>query len=242
MTSAGEHDHAAEREAVLEAVAGAHAVEPRLALAHEVACRTRGRRARARAPACRRSPAASPPIIECSCHSRPRSSMPDSDTRRDQQADEHQQQAGELEEVGRREQQHEADVPPRVAQAGELGLAAPRVVGDRDLVDLQLAPQRVDHHLGGELHAGGLQAHPLVGVARKARMPQWESQTLVRKAAAACRRGSGCRSSGATRASRPAGCFPRAGAHDHVGARRERLTTNRGMAEVVASSASPITM
>ncbi len=45
-------------------------------------------------------------------------------------------------------------MPPAVAEARELRLAAARVVLDRELADLKLLLGGADHHLGGELHAG----------------------------------------------------------------------------------------
>ena len=71
--------------------------------------------------------------------------------------------------------QQEAQVAPPVAEAGELGFPAARVVLDRQLLDGQVLLGRADDHLRGELHAGGAQveagqhvaadgAHAAVGV------------------------------------------------------------------------------
>ncbi len=76
--------------------------------------------------------------------------------------------------VGRVDEQ-EPQVPPAVAEARELRLAAARVVLDRELADVELLLRGPDHHLGGELHPGRAQveprqhvaaqrAHPAVGV------------------------------------------------------------------------------
>jgi hypothetical protein len=71
--------------------------------------------------------------------------------------------------------EQEAQVAPAVAEARELGLAAARVVLDRQLADVEVLLGGADHHLGGELHAGRAQvehgqdvaaeaAHAAVGV------------------------------------------------------------------------------
>ena len=53
--------------------------------------------------------------------------------------------------------EQEAQVAPPVAEARELRLAAARVVLDLELADRQVLLRGADHHLGGELHAGGAQ-------------------------------------------------------------------------------------
>ena len=66
-------------------------------------------------------------------------------------------------------------MPPRVAEAVQLRLADPGVVVDRDLAHAELAPERLEDHLRGELHPGRVQiegrervladgAHPAVRV------------------------------------------------------------------------------
>jgi hypothetical protein len=91
--------------------------------------------------------------------------------------DPEQQQDDSRQEVqpARAVEEHEANVPPGVAEALQLRLAGSRKVVDRDLVDGELAPERLEHHLGGELHPRGMEVevvqrgaahrpHPAVGV------------------------------------------------------------------------------
>ena len=46
-----------------------------------------------------------------------------------------------------------------------------------DFGDLEVLLGRADHHLGGELHAGGAQVRRSSTSRRSARMPQWASST-----------------------------------------------------------------
>ena len=62
-------------------------------------------------------------------------------------------------------QEHEADVPPGVAEAVQLRLADARVVVDRDLADRQPAAVRLEDHLGGELHPRRVEVELRQGVA-----------------------------------------------------------------------------
>ena len=75
------------------------------------------------------------------------------------------QRARHDEEVGRAVHEQEAQVAPAVAEARELRLAAARVVLDVDLGDRQVLLGGADHHLGGELHAGGAQVERVEHVA-----------------------------------------------------------------------------
>ena len=102
------------------------------------------------------------------------------DARQDQQRDERAEQrhhgARQDEQVVGRVHEQEAQVPPAVAEARQLRLAAARVVLDRELADVEVLLRRPDHHLGGELHprraqlqlrerVGAQRAHAAVGVA-----------------------------------------------------------------------------
>src|SRR5205085_6492312 len=69
------------------------------------------------------------------------------------EAEQDQDAARDEVEPARAVEQHEADVPPRVADAAELRLAGARVVVDRKLAHAQPASERLEHHLGGELHS-----------------------------------------------------------------------------------------
>ena len=159
--------------------------------------------------------------------------MPDSDTRRDQDAGQQQQRAREGEQVRRRVDEQEAQVAPAVAEARELRHAAARVVGDRQLADLELGLGRPDHHLGGELHAGGAQlergqlvaaegAHAAVGVAHAGAEEEVERAREHRVADVA------------VQPRHRAGLDPvHAVAHHEVGARLELGQEARDLAEVV---------
>ena len=71
---------------------------------------------------------------------------------------EHEQdQPGDEVEPARAVEQHELHVAPRVAEAVQLRLADARVVVDRDLAHAELAAERLEHHLRGELHPGRVQ-------------------------------------------------------------------------------------
>lgn len=78
-------------------------------------------------------------------------------------------------EPARAVEEHEPDVPPGVGEAVELRLSLSGVVVDRNLAHAQPAPIRLEHHLGGELHPGGVEvetfervpperSHPAVSV------------------------------------------------------------------------------
>ena len=73
------------------------------------------------------------------------------------------------EQVGRAVHEQEAQVAPAVAEARELGLAAARVVLDRELADVELLLGGPDDHLRRELHAGGAQVQARQDVAAHAR-------------------------------------------------------------------------
>ena len=68
--------------------------------------------------------------------------------------------AGDHEQVSGAVHQEEAQVAPSVAEARQLRDAGARVVLDRELPDLEVLLGRPDHHLRGELHAGGAQVQP----------------------------------------------------------------------------------
>ena len=77
-------------------------------------------------------------------------------------------------EPARAVQEHEADVPPGVAEAVELRLADARVVVDRDLAHGQPAAVRLEDHLRGELHPGRVE------VERRQRVAADRSHAAVR--------------------------------------------------------------
>ena len=129
--------------------------------------------------------------------------------------------------------EQEAQVPPAVAEARELRLAAARVVGDRQLPDRELGLGRPDHHLGGELHAGRAKlergqlvaaegAHAAVGVAHAGAEEEVEGAREDRVADVA------------VQPRHRAGLDPvHAVAHDEVGAGLELGQEARDLAEVV---------
>ncbi len=81
-------------------------------------------------------------------------------------ADEEQDHAGHEEQPLGRVDQHEPQVPPAVAP--RLQVRGPGTTvgmqGDGDLSHAQALEGGLHHHLGGELHAGGLQVHAAVGI------------------------------------------------------------------------------
>ena len=137
---AGEQHCAAEQQPVLEAEARAPAIEPRVLARRGSRRRRRARTARARRPA-------SPTIIS----SAPRDHRVDvpraaedvelGERRdRDQRAEERASAPREAGTGGRAVDEQEAQVAPAVAEAGELRLAAARVVLDRELADVEASP------------------------------------------------------------------------------------------------------
>ena len=94
---------------------------------------------------------------------------------RTEDAEHEQCQPGDEVQPARAVEKHELHVPPGVAEAVQLRLADPGVVVDRDLTHAELAPERLEDHLRGELHPGRVQiegrervladgAHPAVRV------------------------------------------------------------------------------
>ena len=79
---------------------------------------------------------------------------------RDDGAEHGHQHARQHEQVRRAVDEQEAQVPPAVAEARQLGLAAARAVLDRELADVELLLRGPDDHLGGELHPGRAQVQP----------------------------------------------------------------------------------
>ena len=61
-------------------------------------------------------------------------------------------EAGDQEEEVGLVDEHQPQRPPAVPERGELRLSLSRMEGDRQLPDLEAAPGRPDHHLGGKLH------------------------------------------------------------------------------------------
>ena len=203
----GEHDRAAEQQAVLEPVAGAHAVEPAVALAHEVGrvgvradaerhdlgADDRQQRAgdqRVDVPLAAedaelgdaRSTRRSPPIAAITAPGRMNRWLGECTSRKRRWR----QPSRKLDSF---------DSPPR----GWYSIG--------NCADLELLLGRADHHLGGELHPGRAQvqprqhvaaerAHPAVGVVDAG------AEQEVEEAA----RAAGCRCSGEATASRRDGC------------------------------------
>ena len=181
-TRPAQRDHAAEQQAVLEPEAGAHAVEPRVALAHEV--RAVGVRAQAErdAPGCRRSSAAQPAIIVCRSHARPKTSTAQTTISGDERAQHGHHRAGDDEQVRRAVDEQEAQVAPAVAEARELATRR-RAGGTRSGTrGCRASPWRrgspsrrrtPSRSCAGRARAGRRGGTP--------RMPQWASLTPVRK-------------------------------------------------------------
>ena len=80
------------------------------------------------------------------------------------------------EEVGARKRASGA-APPAVPERGQFGLSLSRMKGDRQLADLEAAPRRPYHHLGGELHPRRLETKHRQDFASEARRPHHVSRT-----------------------------------------------------------------
>ena len=149
---------------MLEPEARAGAVEPGLVLAHEVrAVGVRAEPEREHLRAHDHQQRAADQRVDA-----PRTAEqfePAADDRGDERAEAGEQQPGDDEEVRRAVHQQEAQVPPAVAEARELRFAAARVVGDRDLGDLEVLLGGAHDHLRGELHPGRAEVEPLQRVA-----------------------------------------------------------------------------
>ncbi len=72
----------------------------------------------------------------------------------DRRADSGHHGSREYEQVVRRVDEQKPEMPPAIAETGELRLASSGVILDRELANHELLLGRADHHLGGELHPG----------------------------------------------------------------------------------------
>ncbi len=165
---ADQEDGPAEHQAVLEAEARAHAVEPRVALAHEVGAVGVGARARARGPGCRRSSAARRPSIAWTPHTRPSTCSSPTEIARTTVPSASSSAPGSMNRcVGLwTSRKRRCRQPSRKLESFDSPPRGWYSIGNSPDVEALLGGP--DDHLGGELHAGRAQVEPGQDVAAQA--------------------------------------------------------------------------